>query len=764
MVRLPNRLFLLAILGLALGWGPAPAHAQHPAAGLAAAAAQPEPGTIVVTGRRLRGAVAGDVPPERELDERDVASFGTGTVAELLDAIEPQTRGSAGEGGGRPAILVDGRRVSSLSEIVNIASEAIERIDILPEEVALRFGFRQGRRAVNIVLRRRYDIVAAELALGAATDGGRSAGEASLNFSRTTERGRWNLVPKYQRSDMLLESERPILGGPGALRSLLAAGAQGSLDGSYTRDFAGGSSLILGGRAEARNSRALVGPSLPADPAAPPLQRRLSDRSIALNASLNGSLGAWQWSGAAAAAAAWNRTRTDLPAAADGPQLAQFESRSANLELFASGPLARLPAGDLIATFRLLAEAQSYHSSAALAGTEARSELSRRQGTGHAGLVIPLARRGTGGLGAIGTLSANAHAELEWVSDFGTLRRYGAGLTWSPVRVLSLSASLADEDQVPSVQELGDPRTVTPNVRIFDFTRSESAQVSLIEGGNADLSASNRRLLRLGATARPLARENLLLSATWSRTRTRNPVALLGAVTPELETAFPERFTRGPDGRLLALDVRPLNFARAEREDFRWGFSWSLPLPAASRTPSEPRPVDLRQLAGHDRSGRLQLSFHHSMRLRDEVLIAAELPPTDYLDGAAAGPRGGRPRHQFELQAALFTGGIGARIDANFESGTQVRTATANPGAGRTLTYPGIARLNLRLFADLGDQPALMRPAPWLQGTRLSIGIDNLFNARPRVRDEAGDTPRALQPAYLDPLGRTVRVSLRRRF
>jgi hypothetical protein len=48
------------------------------------------------------------------------------------------------------------------------------------------------------------------------------------------------------------------------------------------------------------------------------------------------------------------------------------------------------------------------------------------------------------------------------------------------------------------------------------------------------------------------------------------------------------------------------------------------------------------------------------------------------------------------------------------------------------------------------------------EGTRISLGIANLLNARPEVRDGAGTTPINYQGAYLNPLGRLVSFSLRK--
>jgi outer membrane cobalamin receptor len=149
-----------------------------------------EDAAIVVTGQRLRGAVEGDIPPEVTLNPAEIRAFGANTIAELITALAPQTSSGRGRGGGGgfPVILVNGRRISGFSEVRDLPPEAIERVDILPEEVALRYGYRADQRVVNLVLRERFNAVTAELEGGLATAGGR--GVAKSTSITSPSRGR----------------------------------------------------------------------------------------------------------------------------------------------------------------------------------------------------------------------------------------------------------------------------------------------------------------------------------------------------------------------------------------------------------------------------------------------------------------------------------------------------------------------------------------------------------------------------------------------
>ena len=47
-------------------------------------------------------------------------------------------------------------------------------------------------------------------------------------------------------------------------------------------------------------------------------------------------------------------------------------------------------------------------------------------------------------------------------------------------------------------------------------------------------------------------------------------------------------------------------------------------------------------------------------------------------------------------------------------------------------------------------------------GWETHLGVENIFDQRLKVRDGLGETPLSYQPDYLDPLGRTFRISLRK--
>ncbi|HEX8655805.1 MAG TPA: TonB-dependent receptor, partial [Allosphingosinicella sp.] len=816
-----------------------PAEAAPEAEAVAAAAQEPEAAddefedeedaAIVVTGARPRGSVDSDVPPEIVLNRRDIRATGAGTVAELLDAIAPQTRSGRGrEGGGRPVVLLNGQRISGFGEIRDLPPEAIERVDILPEEVALRYGYRADQRVVNIVIRRRFDATTAELQGGLATAGGRGSYGIDLNHLKIDPAGRYSLDFEYQHADPLFESERDIVqavsapADAGDFRTLLAETDQLTLGGTINRNVLGNVSATANGRLEMNWNTRFLGQ----DPIAlRGLTRESDGRTAHLGIILNGNVRPWRWSltGNYDNVLSTNRTDTGI---GNAPDTARSVSSVGTAELVTSGPLFDLPTGPVSATIRTGFDTRDFSSDTVRAGVEQSRDLSRDRGSIQASIDLPIASRRRAVLTGLGNLSLNFNAEVEQLSDFGTLTTLGGGINWSPITALSFGANYTDEEGAPSMQQLGDPALATPGVRVFDLVRGETVDITRIEGGNPALLADNRRVLTLRATARPFADKDLTILANYTNSRTDNPIASFPTATPEIEAAFPDRFLRDGSGRLQRIDARPVNFARSSRSEVRWGINYAQPIgpqrpaggfrgrfgggqgapgaggqgapggegqparpageqPAEGR-PAGPAPEGMRGQRGPGGGGwrgggggggrggfgggggrfggRLQLGLFHTYHIENEILIREGVPVLDLLGGSAIGGRGGQPRHEIEAQAGLFRNGFGARLTANWQNGTTVRGRPDLGGTSGDLEFGDFTTVNLRLFADLGARRDWVREVPFLRGTRVTLSIDNLFDSRLQVRDAAGTTPLSYQPDYLDPLGRSVRLTVRKLF
>ena len=855
----------------------------------AAQAAEPDEAAesedIVVTGsRKLPGSVIGDIPPDQSLGQAEIRSYGVSSISDLLSELSPQTTSGRGSGGA-PVVLLNGRRISSFSEIRDIPTEAIQRVEILPEEVALKYGYRADQKVVNFVLRRRFRAVTAEAVDTVPTEGGTNAPNTKLDLLTIARDRRVNLHVEYSAASALTEAERDIdattptaqspRGADNAIvdqrpfRSLQGATSTFTANSVYARNIFGNIGATINGRLESTDSRSLNG--LPSatltladgstmnralnDDGFLPLAQRVSSIAAHLGTTLNGDIGTWRWNvtgnydrsdtqtftdtGVDATAfqarltagdptaSPFNRlTASDIGAA---PGNRAYASQSTGgLDAVANGNLFNLPAGAISTTLKLGAEtadfsSRSYSSSLLQDGqtqvgqTERRGAVSRDTLSGQVNVDVPLTSRSKDVLPFLGTLSANFNLAQDHLSDFGTLTTLGYGANWSPIEGVRVIASVTDTDEAPTAQQLGNPSITTPNVRVFDYVRGTTATVTTISGGNAGLVADNNHVKKVGVTLKPWSARDLSITANYVESRVDNPIAAFPAATAAIESAFPDRFVRDGAGTLVQVDRRPINFARSDRSELRWGINFSAPLKSkiqreleAYRAGTGPNPFEGMQPPGGFRrpdgaggdgprggpgagpgggrdggpggggrgggggggrgfggrggqaGGRVQFAVYHTWHFTDRVLVANGGPSLNLLDGDAIGSSGGQSRHELEAQAGYTNNGLGARISANYATGTRVNGGTI--AAPETLNFGGLATANARLFADLGQRLEWVKAHPWLRGMRISLSVDNVFNTRQRVTDATGATPNTYQPDYLDPLGRTVRLSVRKLF
>ena len=100
-------------------------------------------------------------------------------------------------------------------------------------------------------------------------------------------------------------------------------------------------------------------------------------------------------------------------------------------------------------------------------------------------------------------------------------------------------------------------------------------------------------------------------------------------------------------------------------------------------------------------------------------------------------------------------------LNGTWKSATSVGTGHAL--SSDTLLFSTLGTANLRLFADLGRLPAT-HDHEWAHGLRVALQVMNLFDRRQSVQDSEGATPIAFAPGYLDPVGRTVWLTVRKAF
>ncbi len=816
---------------------------------------------IVVIAERPRGAVITEVPPIVELDAADIESFGASSVQDLLEAISSQTTSSRGRGSGRPIVLINGQRTSGFREVRDLPPEAIRNVQVFPEELALQYGYRPDQRVINFILKDDFTGFSAEAEYGVPTRGDQGQTELESTLTRIGKNSRLNVNVEYQNKTAITEAERDIIQsddgaavGLGDFRTLVAPSDNLELNGVYSRTFGDGTALSVNAGYIYDKSRGLSGlPS--ADLTIPasspfavsptdesllryftgfgPLHRDVESHTAQAGASLNGTLSDWRWSltgeyvreqvdtdtdrsggttalQAAIDAGAIDPFNDDLSTLIGAPTTDEARAVSQTIDTLAtiSGTLINLPSGSVTTTFRAGYDREDLDSRDISGDITTLTDLGRDNFNTGFNIDIPLANENIDVVEAIGELSINGDFGYSDLSDFGGLIEYTFGLNWEPFDGVVLTASAFGEEAAPEIEQLGNPLIVTPNVTTFDFTNGETVLAAITTGGNIDLPAEKRRDIKLALNYSPSWLDDMTFLAEYIRNKSENVASSFPLLTEEIETAFPDRVTRDVNGRLIAIDQRPISYSEVRSESIRYGFDFRKrfgqrrgrgggegrgrrgggragggPPAAATGSPGSPTPDGATPpnanrnansnsgqnarpgrrrggAGGRPRGGRWRMSLYHTIKLEDRVLIRPGVEELDLLNGSATGSTGGSPRHTFELGGGWFNNGIGFRVRGEHQTATRVDGGLTSSD----LRFSDLTTLNLRMFINLDDRGNLTERFKFLKGSRIAFRVDNVFDDIQDVRDSDGLVPLSYQQGFVDPIGRYVEVSFRKRF
>ncbi|MBM0168533.1 TonB-dependent receptor [Altererythrobacter sp. C41] len=605
---------LLAIAAFAIA--PAPAWAQDSADGEVAEGDE----EIVVTAERIRGQVDTDVPPVFELDAEEIGSYGAGSIEELIEQLAPQTGSGRGRGEGRPVFLINGQRSGGFREFRRYPPEAIRKIEVLPEEVALQFGYPADQRVINIILQENFASREVEVEYGMPGRGGTGNGEIEASQLTINGNRRLNIGMEYNTTSLLTEDERDIVQTPGstptvagdpdpaAFRSLRGSSDTWELDATLNSSLGeapGSGTFSVNGGVEHTTGRSLSGldvVTLTANGESAvrtidddPLTRRNSSTTFSLGGSIIKPLGGWMLDTTLDASRTERTTLIDqrrdtgvlqdlvdageleidgaLPAIPRaGVDRAESTSYAADVKSTLRGTPFMLPAGEANLTF------DAGYSWNRIDSTDTRTDaddLSQTRGNLSAGvnLGLPIASAREGFLGALGELSLNLAAGVDHLSDFGTLADYTTGLSWKPTERLSLQASYIWREAAPSLSQLGDPIVTEYNVPVYDFAAGQSVLATIVSGGNPNLSAETQRDIKVSANYELDLFDRANIVVEYFRNRSDDVTQNFPLLTPAIEAAFPDRVVRDPAGNLVSIDRRPITFEGTKSSRLRYGIN-----------------------------------------------------------------------------------------------------------------------------------------------------------------------------------------------
>lgn len=581
-MRLLTSISLLALAGAGTAAAAQDAPPAEQAPTPAAADDLDDGSEIVVIATRIPGQVETDSPPVLELNEEEVAAYGATSIADLVAQLAPQTGSGRGRGG-RPVFLVNGQRVSNFREMGRFPPEAIRKVEVLPEEVALQFGYPPDARVVNFILKDNFASREIEGEFGMPTAGGSSTSQLEASILTINGPRRVNAGIDYQRTSPLTEAERDVVQSiatapeviaagldPADFRTLQARRESVTANATMTQglgEMGSGGQLTLNGEVSRSVTNSLSGVD-PVDLEA--IERRTDTDTYSLGGGYNRNLGDWRLSATLDATRTDTDSRRDISAGAGSDRSLSRVWSATQKNTLAGNPF-RLPGGEASLTLDAGYDWTRIESrdTRAPAGTQ----LTRGNLNGGASLNLPIASTREGFLDAIGDLSLNLGGGADYLSDFGTLTDWNVGANWKPTERLALQGSYIVREVAPGLSQLGSPQIVDVNVPVYDFATGQTVLATVTGGGNPNLLAETQRDLKLSASYDFDLFDRASLQVEYFRNNSTDTTESFPLLTPAVEAAFPGRVTRAADGTLLAIDRRPVTFAERSSSRIRYGFN-----------------------------------------------------------------------------------------------------------------------------------------------------------------------------------------------
>lgn len=691
--------------------------------------ADPRPAVVLddveVTARRGAALVA----PEREYDASAIDALAAYDISEIIGRIAERL-------GDRepPVLIINGRKVADPSIFTRFPPDAMVRLEFLPAGASALYGEAPGRRVLNLVLERQFKTTTGQVGAGAPTDPGALRLHAGLQYAALADQSALSSGIDLSSSSALRVREREgyTLRAPGDdLATLLPGTRIVALNVGGTRPIGDWSSSF---RANLRQAQT-ASTTLLNDVAT---QYGSHTEAVGAALGLSGDLAGWT-----------TQLAFDLDLSASrqvGLSSGRQTLRSLKGSWSGSRALLNMPAGDLLTNLSATFSRAESTSEGGVSGSSSWDRLSTQSVRLSGGVTVPLAGRyDAEGQREPGSGDATLTLGGAVVSgDAGNGQGLNAELAWTPLDHIRLQATLATDQQPPTIQQLYAPVAYGAPTTIFDLTRGEAVQIIPIRGGNPALRNSGSTVMTTGLSAGPYTTRSLQLGLTYSHATSEDGIGVLATPTASLEALYPDRFLRDADGRLGSIDQRPLNLASSLNEKINLNIGAGLPLSTSADGETQ----------------LISLNLNTTYRLRDQTDLGNGAPLIDTL----AGVGGGQPRQETTLFLDTSRGRWSGSLSTRWQSAYRLRLAE-RPDPGDVLV-DDLATVNLRGAFSLAGRRAGggAQDSRRAGGGQIVLEIENLFDARPSARLADGRPAPGYGRDDRDPLGRAIRIQLLRRF
>lgn len=759
---------------------------ERPAPAELAGGAGEDDGTIVVTGTHLRGAPASS--PMIVIGRDDIERSGATSVEQLmrklpqnsLAGVNQENFGVAlpdqdvtdhgagvnlrGLGQRATLVLVDGRRLApsgygAYVDVSLIPVSLIERVEVLTDGASAIYGSDAVGGVVNFILRDRLDGVEATIQGGLATRGGGEQLMGSLAGGAEWRGGHGLLAYEYRREDEITAGERSFTVNLPSDTFLLPRERRHSVLASAEHGLADGLELSVVGTYAHRSTDRTYFQSV----SALPVQAEASAESVTLSGELAYEFGGgWRARLEGSYALSDTRQRQVQPGGLELANARDVRNEVLGGSFKVDGSLTDLPGGPVRMALGAELRHETYRD-----GFESETiplvvnEDARDVRSLFGELSIPLVGNGNRSAG-VERLEVSVAGRFDDYSGTGSNFDPKIGVLWEPVEGLNLRGSYGTSFRAPLLSETGGNYNVLylPAWIIYqDPTEpAPDAIAALLQGSNPEVRPETSRTWSAGVDYAPAFAPGLSVSLNYYSIRFADRIALPARFIVVVgDPAFEPIINRSPDvaeltdlvaGAQLVFDATGPGFSNggATPADVDIVLDDRVSNTAETTTSGLDLAVRYAFDLGSSRIA-LDAMVNHVLAFDDRLTAAS--PVSQALD-RLYGPlswraRGGASWDRGPWAASLYVNHAGSYEDDRGPAAVPVSAWT---------TFD----LNLSYTFETG--------AGWLEGTRVSLYAENLFDADPpQVLPDAGsNTGLGYDPVNAGGRGRLVSLQLRARW
>jgi len=670
--------------------------------------------------------------------------------------------------------LLNGHRIApagasgSFVDISAIPLSAVEHVDVLADGASAIYGTDAVAGVVNVVTRKNFVGGESRVRYGETTDGGGDTLSASHTIGTSWGSGSLLLAYDYNWSGGLDAAERDYIedqGGPFSLlpkdrrHSAIAAGSQqiGSRTTLTGNVLYGTGDFTLGGTVAgtAQSVSSFVGGSTTQIGTSLGIDRSLSsDSRLSVVANYSQLRQSSRTDTLTRIPSLNIETSTIGTTAGDSEEFSVDALIDGKFLSVYGNPLN----GAIGGSFR--SEEFATESASVVAGVArppVQSSLRRHVSSIFGELVIPLIAE-SNRMRFAHQFEISAAIRYDHYDDFGSATNPKFGLQWSPVSGFDLRGTYGRSYRAPLLTQIGSP--VAYRTQRLPSPGSPTGAITptlLISGGNPDLRAEKAETFTAGFELRPLTDRSLSFSMDYYNIDYRDRITTLpqdvlnrpfgsalavhflnlSPSLPEVQAAFDspnflgDNAGLGPSGVRAIFDIRNANMAAMKQSGIEVGGRYRFETSV----------------------GRISLSTSLNRIIHYDFKTTATAPQLSLVDSF------GQPtKLRGYANAAWNRGGLSTVITLNYVDGYKNTLLDTEP------TIDDWATVNLHVSYGIGETS----PLSALRDLTVSLDVTNALDEQPPYVEIPnllpGQNPIPFDPANASPLGRSVAISLNKRW